>query len=124
MSLTGALEAFPLPEVLRLLARSQKSGALRIDAADVQGRLYLTDGSLTFATTRREEDLADDLVTAGLIDSQDWVLVERREKNVVEVLSETATEQQLSELLADQICRCHIPTHAPSPTATSNSPNR
>lgn len=103
MSLTGALEAFPLPEILRLLARSQKSGALRIDAADGQGRLYLTDGSLTFATTRREEDLADDLVTAGLIDSQDWVLVERREKNVVEVLSETATEQQLSELLADQI---------------------
>ena len=36
MSLTGALEAFPLPEVLRLLARSDKSGALRIDAADLQ----------------------------------------------------------------------------------------
>ncbi len=103
MSLTGALEAFPLPEILRLLARSQKSGALRIDAADLQGRLYLSDGSLTYATTRREEDLADDLVSAGLIDSQDWVLVERREKNVVEVLSETATEQQLTDLLSDQI---------------------
>lgn len=103
MSLTGALEAFPLPEVLRLLARSSKSGALRIEAADLQGRLYLEDGFLTFATTRHEEDLAADLVTAGLIDSQDWVLVERREKNVAEVLSESATEQQLTTLLADQI---------------------
>lgn len=103
MSLTGALEAFPLPEVLRLLARSSKSGALRIEAADLQGRLYLEDGFLTFATTRHEEDLAADLVTAGLIDSQDWVLVERREKNVAEVLSESVTEQQLTALLADQI---------------------
>lgn len=103
MSLTGALEAFPLPEVLRLLARSSKSGALRIEAADLQGRLYLEDGFLTFATTRHEEDLAADLVTAGLIDSQDWVLVERREKNVAEVLGESVTEQQLTALLADQI---------------------
>ncbi len=39
MSLTGALEAFPLPEVLRLLARSKKSGTLRIDGADLQGTL-------------------------------------------------------------------------------------
>lgn len=103
MSLTGALEAFPLPEVLRLLARSGKSGTLRIDASDLQGRIYLTDGSLSYATTRREEDLVDDLVGAGLIDSQDWVLVERREKDVVEVLAADATEQQLTDLLADQI---------------------
>jgi hypothetical protein len=103
MSLTGALEAFPLPEVLRLLARSQKSGTLRIDGADLQGRIYLSDGSLTYATTRREEDMADDLVGAGLIDSQDWVLVERREKDVVDVLNEHATKEQLTALLADQI---------------------
>lgn len=103
MSLTGALEAFPLPEVLRLLARSNKSGTLRVDASDLQGRIYLTDGSLTYATTRREEDLVDDLVGAGLIDSQDWVLVERREKDVVEVLAHDATEQQLVDLVADQI---------------------
>lgn len=103
MSLTGALEAFPLPEVLRLLARSEKSGTLRVDAPDLQGRIYLADGYLTYATTRREEDLVDDLVGAGLIDSQDWVLVERREKDVVEVLADDATEQQLVDLVADQI---------------------
>ena len=103
MSLTGALEAFPLPEVLRLLARSKKSGALRIDATDFHGKIYLAEGSLTYATTRREEDLVEDLVGAGLIDSQDWVLVERREKDVVEVLAEEATEQQLENFLADQI---------------------
>ena len=103
MSLTGALEAFPLPEVLGLLARSAKTGTLRIDAPDLRGRLYMTDGVLTYATTRREEDLAEDLVGAGMIDSQDWVLVERREKNVVEILGEQATEGQLTSLLADQI---------------------
>jgi hypothetical protein len=103
MSLTGALEAFPLPEVLGLLARSAKSGTLRVDAPDLRGRLYMQDGSLTYATTRREEDLADDLVGAGLIDSQDWVLVERREKNVVEILNDQAAEGQLTDLLSDQI---------------------
>jgi hypothetical protein len=103
MSLTGALEAFPLPEVLGLLARSAKSGTLRIEAPDLRGKLYMTDGALTYATTRSEEDLAEDLVGAGLIDSQDWVLVERREKNVVEILSEEATEQQLADMLSDQI---------------------
>lgn len=103
MSLTGALDAFPLPEVLRLLARSNKTGALRVDAADLHGRIYLTEGSPTYATTRREEDLADDLVGAGLIDSQDWVLVERREKSVVEVLKEEVDPEQLTSFVADQV---------------------
>lgn len=103
MSLTGALDAFPLPEILRLLARSQKSGALQIDAADLHGRIYLTDGWLTYATTRRDEDLVEDLVGAGLIDSQDWVLVERREKDVIEVLRDGVETAQLEALVGDQV---------------------
>jgi AraC-like DNA-binding protein len=103
MSLTGALDAFPLPDVLGLLARSAKTGTLRIDAPDLRGRLYMANGLLTYATTRNEEDLAEDLAGAGLIDSQDWVFVERREKNVVQILNADATEQQLTELLSDQI---------------------
>ena len=32
MALTGRLESIPLSEVLRMLARSQKSGCLRVEA--------------------------------------------------------------------------------------------
>ena len=69
MSLTGALEAFPLPEVLRLLARSGKSGTLRVDAAELQGRIYLADGALTYATTRRNVSIYR-LLMSRIITSQ------------------------------------------------------
>ncbi len=64
MSLTGHIDVFPLEEVLRLLARSYKTGCLRVDAADLHGRIFLSGGSLTFATVGTDEDTRRQLLAS------------------------------------------------------------
>ena len=46
MALQGTLETFALSDVLRLLASTKKSGALRIDTARGHGELLVRDGEL------------------------------------------------------------------------------
>jgi hypothetical protein len=67
MSLTGNLEIFPMPEVLRLLSRSKKTGCLRVDAADTHGRVYLAGGAITFANTESDDLVRQALINAGLV---------------------------------------------------------
>ena len=102
MALNGRLESIPLSEVLRMLARSQKSGCLRVEAGGLEGKIYLTEGKLVYATTRREDDLRSDLLNAGFVDTEDWLLVERRERTISEVLSEDRTSADLRDFLAEQ----------------------
>ncbi len=70
MSLTGNLEIFPMPEVLRLLSRSKKTGCLRVDAADTHGRVYLAGGAITFANTESDEVVRRALINAGLVSDE------------------------------------------------------
>ena len=72
MSLTGHIDVFPLEEVLRLLARSYKSGCLRVDAPDLHGRVFLNGGSVTFATIGSDEDLRRQLINSKVV-SEDAV---------------------------------------------------
>lgn len=102
MALTGRLESIPLSEVLRMLARSQKTGCLRVEAGGLEGKLYLTEGKLVYATTRRDDDLRSDLLNAGFVDAEDWKLVERREQTVSEVLTEGYTAVDLRDFIAEQ----------------------
>ncbi|MGQ0847784.1 MAG: DUF4388 domain-containing protein [Actinomycetota bacterium] len=67
MSLTGHLDVFPLEEVLRLLARSYKSGCLRVDSAEVHGRIFLNSGSLSFATVGTDDELRRQLISSELV---------------------------------------------------------
>ena len=68
MALTGNIESFPIAEVLRLAARSRQSGLLRVESGGAQGRIYFSGGQLTYATSRDDDSLSDDLAAAGLID--------------------------------------------------------
>ncbi len=102
MALTGRLESIPLSEVLRMLARSQKSGCLRVEAGGLEGKIYLSSGKLAYATTRRDEDLRTDLLNAGFVDTDGWMRVERREQTVAEVLIEGHTHADLRDFLAEQ----------------------
>ncbi len=68
MSLSGALESFPIVEVLKLVAGSGKNGVLRVDAQGLEARLYLDDGLLTYGTTRRDEEFHSKLVEANMVD--------------------------------------------------------
>jgi hypothetical protein len=63
MTLNGDLGVFPLEEVLRLLARSHKTGCLQVEGS---GRVYLTSGALTLATTSTDEELGDRLAAAEM----------------------------------------------------------
>lgn len=46
MALQGTLETFALPDVLRLLASTKKTGAYRLDGDRGTGRLWLADGQV------------------------------------------------------------------------------
>jgi hypothetical protein len=103
MALTGTLESIPLPEVLRMLARSRKSGCLRVDAGGLQGKVYLSDGWMTYATTRRDQDLRADLLSAGMVDEPGWKHVERRERGIAEILTEGYEPEDLTHFITEQI---------------------
>ena len=102
MALNGRLESIPLAEVLRMLARAKKTGCLRIEASTLEGRIYLRDGLLMYATTRRDDDLRADLLNAGYVDPEDWQFVERRERVIADVLVEGTTQGDLRDFLAEQ----------------------
>lgn len=70
MSLTGSLDVFPLTEVLRLLARSGRTGRLTVDTDSQVGRIYMESGGLTLATTVDDDELGRRYVAAGLVPEQ------------------------------------------------------
>lgn len=72
MGLSGTLEAFPLSEVLRLLARSGQTGRLYAQSGVKEMRAYLVGGRLIIAWDGSDEALGDELVDRGLITAEAW----------------------------------------------------
>lgn len=60
--LNGSLDTVALPDVLRLIAASGKSGLLRIFQASPSGRIFIVEGRIAFVTTRDENDPIEDLL--------------------------------------------------------------
>ncbi len=60
--LNGSLDTVALPDVLRLISSSGKSGLIRIEDASPSGRIFIVDGRVAFATNRNEDDPIDDLL--------------------------------------------------------------
>ena len=56
MALQGTLDTFSLPDVLRLLATTSKTGRLRIDGDRGQGSVWLADGGVVDADAERAVD--------------------------------------------------------------------
>lgn len=92
MSLTGNLDVFPLEEVLRLLARSRKTGCLRVDGLGFQGRVFMANGALTLAMTTSDEDFRRQLVASGLVAAGDLRQVEAGSATLAEVASPSVTD--------------------------------
>lgn len=103
MSLTGALEAFPLPEVLQLLSRSEKSGALRVRGNALEAKVFLADGACTYASTRTDDNFHADLVQAALVEDADWRKIERHEAVLGDYLVEGKSPEDLSDFVAERI---------------------
>ncbi len=88
MALSGTLDSFPLPEVLRLLGRSGQTGLLLVKADDQEMRAYLAAGRLLFACAGDERAVKTRLVGTGLLDREGWDKVSAGEASADEVLAE------------------------------------
>jgi Domain of unknown function (DUF4388) len=103
MTLTGNLEIFPIEEVLRLLARSRKTGCLRVDSAAQQGRLFIAGGALTFATTATDEEVRRQIINAGLVTNDDFRRVDLSGATLSEVLAPDVSASSLTDFVREQI---------------------
>ncbi len=103
MTLSGNLEAFPLDEVLRLLSRAGKSGCLRVETDGMQGKIFVRDGYLAYATTRSDEELRAQILNASLVDEDSWREVESRGKSIPEALAPGKSIDDLRSFIMEHI---------------------
>lgn len=103
MSLTGQLEVFPLEEVLRLLARSKKTGCLRVESGQTRARLFLAGGGLALATTMSDDDLRHHLMAAGLLTEEGIARVDLHGSVLLENLAPGATPAGLTDFLREEM---------------------
>lgn len=100
MSLTGNLEIFPMPEVLRLLSRSKKTGCLRVDAADTHGRVYLAGGAITFANTESDDVVRQALINAGLVSDES---LRNARGSLIDALTEGSEANAVTDFVREQV---------------------
>jgi Domain of unknown function (DUF4388) len=67
LALRGTLDTFGLPDVLRLLASTGKTGRLHVDGDLGQGSIWLRDGAVLTALTDRAESGPPDEALADLL---------------------------------------------------------
>jgi len=86
-TLKGTFDSFPLPDVLRLVAASEETGLLRVDSPGLGGRIFVIEGEITYATTRSDDRLINDLVQMEQISEEERDAIERRAVRLEDVLS-------------------------------------
>jgi hypothetical protein len=67
LALRGTLDTFGLPDVLRLLATTGKTGRLQVDGDQGQGSIWLRDGAVLTALTDRSGGAPPDEALADLL---------------------------------------------------------
>jgi hypothetical protein len=68
VSLSGNLGFVSLDEVLRLLTRSNQRGAVNVSSDEIRGRIFITKGGISLATTSDDAGMHRHLVKSGLVD--------------------------------------------------------
>lgn len=113
MSLTGNLEIFPMPEVLRLLSRSKKTGCLRVDNGALDGRVYLDGGAICFANTEDDDRVRRALVNAGLLTEDELRAIAGTDTPLTETLAEgvdpSVVTDFVRELVVESLYRIRKP---------------
>ncbi len=126
MSLTGNLEIFPMPEVLRLLTRSKKTGCLRVDNGVLDGRVYLEGGAISFANTEDDEKVRRALVSAGLVSEDAIHDIIGTDTPIVDRLADgvdpAAVTDFVRELVVESLYRIRKPGHGDFEFAVDVSP--
>lgn len=75
MALQGTLETFSVPEVLRLLSGTKKTGLLALDGDRGSGRVWLADGQIAGARSDHEPDGLPEAVLFDLLRYEDGSFV-------------------------------------------------
>lgn len=97
MALSGTLETFSLPDVLRLLSSTKKTGLLALDGDRGRGRVWVRDGAIVAADADRAVEDAIEGVAFELLrfvdarfdfDSRAEPAAEREPRTVEDVLAE------------------------------------
>jgi hypothetical protein len=101
-----------MPEVLRLLSRSKKTGCLTVDAVETQGRVYLSGGAITFANTESDETVRRALINTGLVTDES---LRSANGSIPHALSEGvdagAITDFVRELVVESLYRIRRPGH-------------
>ncbi|MGH8937270.1 MAG: DUF4388 domain-containing protein [Acidimicrobiia bacterium] len=103
MSLSGTIGEVGLPDIVRLIAKSERSGLLRVTDGAVEGQIYLQEGAFSYATSRTQDSLLRDLVRLGLVQEEDRTNIERRKANIEDVLGADTDREKLREFLEEQV---------------------
>jgi hypothetical protein len=103
MSLTGHLDVFPLEEVLRLLARSYKTGCLRVDSPDLHGRVYLSNGALSLATVGTDDDLRRQLLASHMVSEETLRSAEVGGRSLVDSIAPGSGTHQVAEFFREEV---------------------
>ena len=86
-----------------MLARSNKTGCLRINAGNVQGRVFIANGALTLATASPDDALRSQLINAGLMQDDDLRRMDAEGGNLAEGLTVGASVAELTDFVREHM---------------------
>src|SRR5437870_1752441 len=128
VSLQGSLEAFPLPDVLGLLAATRKDGELRVQARRVDGRVWVHEGAVVGAEAGESQSLVDALFELLRIDQGTFTfdpgaaLPEGKPSPLEPLLAEAqarlAEWRTIAAVVPSLTARVRLADHLPGPRAT------
>lgn len=100
MTLNGTLDIFPLEEIMRLLARTQQAGCLRV-AGPADGRIYVDNGSLVFASVGSDDAIQADLIASGMATEDSLARIHQIGGTLNDALTPGAASTALTDLVRE-----------------------
>ncbi|HVE77152.1 MAG TPA: DUF4388 domain-containing protein [Actinomycetota bacterium] len=105
-ALSGSLDVFALPDVLRLVAQNRVTGALHVNRDSGDGVIYFTNGTVQFADSSLTHDLLGQRLVGAKVLSQNQLLkVLDEQKRSGGALHELLIEKKL---LNDETLNAHL----------------
>ena len=94
MSLSGNLGFVSLDEVLRLLIRSGQRGRVSVRGEAVEGRVFVTRGGITLATTTTDDGLETLFRRSRMVDPQELASgsIDHSDQEVIDLIREITVE--------------------------------
>ena len=129
MSLQGSLETFSLPDVLRLLAATDKTGELQVATGRGSGQVWMKDGKVVGGSVGRALESVDAVFELLRSDNGSFTFVADRQavtaapgEDVEDVLAEAEARlvewREIEAVVPSMQVRAALAPTAPNPVAT------